>query len=247
MTAGQPLIQAALNGARPRRFHTALPCTARELAREAAAAVSAGAGLLHIHPRGPDDRETLAPAAIAEALTAVRAAVPSVPVGVSTGDWIAPGGAARRAEIAAWTVLPDYVSVNLSEADAAEVIHLAGTRGIGVEAGLSSPADVDRLAGLGEAARCLRILVEINEQDPVDALRVLDRTLERIATHRLDRPLIVHGLDAGFWPVNRVAAGRGLALRAGLEDCGLLPSGAVAAGNGALVAATRQLMQDCRR
>lgn len=238
------MIQAALNGGRPRRFHPRLPCTPTELAREAFGAVGAGAACLHIHPRAADDTESLAAPVIAQALEAVRAAVPGTPVGVSTGRWIAPGGAARHDCIRAWTVLPDYVSVNIIEEDSADVISLAVARGIGVEAGVWSPADVERFSEHPDAGRCLRILVEINEQSVSEALRVLDLTLMRIDTLGLKLPLLVHGLDKAFWPLHRAATSAGFDTRAGLEDGALLPTGAVAPDNAALIAAARTFVQD---
>lgn len=244
MAFATPMIQAALNGGRSRRFHPAVPVTPEELAREARAAVAAGAACLHVHPRGADERESLEPRVIAAALKAIRAAVPGTPVGVSTGRWIPPGGEARHAAIAGWTEKPDYVSVNLIEPDAPEVIALALKSGIAVEAGVWSPADVDRLATLPEAGACLRILVEINEQPEDDALRVLEATLARIRSRGLAAPLLVHGLDASLWPVHRVALARGLDVRTGLEDGALLPNGSVASGNGALVAAALQFGHD---
>ena len=74
------LIQACLNGSRVPGAHPALPCTPEELASAARAAVAAGARALHIHPRGPDGAQSLAP----EQIGAVRSACPGVPVGVST-------------------------------------------------------------------------------------------------------------------------------------------------------------------
>ncbi|HEY8643716.1 MAG TPA: 3-keto-5-aminohexanoate cleavage protein, partial [Candidatus Dormibacteraeota bacterium] len=45
------LVKCCLNGSRTRAEHPSLPITAEELALEAAAAVAAGAGALHMHPR----------------------------------------------------------------------------------------------------------------------------------------------------------------------------------------------------
>lgn len=53
------IVQACLNGARPDDFHPRLPITAEAIALDGAACVSAGAAELHIHPRGPDGRESL--------------------------------------------------------------------------------------------------------------------------------------------------------------------------------------------
>ena len=45
-------------------------------------------------------------------------------------------------------ILPDYVSVNLSEVDAPEVIRLMLKRDIGIEAGLATVADAERYVAL---------------------------------------------------------------------------------------------------
>src|ERR1041385_3637718 len=118
------MLQACLNGNRDKNFHAALPCTAAELTRDARSVVEAGAQELHIHPRNSVARESLHPDDIGGALSAIRANIPGIPIGVSTGTWIAPGGRARQELIRAWRVLPDYVSVNLIEDDSAEVIQL---------------------------------------------------------------------------------------------------------------------------
>lgn len=83
-------MKACLNGGRRRAEHAAVPLTAEELAQDAAAAVAAGAAALHIHARGTDGAETLDAADCGAAISAIRAACPGVPVGVSTGAWMAP-------------------------------------------------------------------------------------------------------------------------------------------------------------
>src|ERR1700716_3095524 len=114
------MLQACLNGNRDKVFHAATPLTPRELAADARAVVEAGAEQLHIHPRDAEGRESLHPDDTAAALEAIRASVPGIPVGVSTGWWIAPGGRARQGHIRAWQ---------------GEVIDLVLENGIGVEAG----------------------------------------------------------------------------------------------------------------
>lgn len=231
------IVQGALNGGRGRDWHQRVPRSPADLAADAVAAARAGAACLHVHPRDAAGAESLLPADVDAALAAIRAAAPGIPVGISTGAWIAPFGAARIAGLAALSERPDYVSVNLSEADAPAVIAAACALGIGVEAGLAAVADVDRLAGLPEARRCLRLLVEINEQDEAEALAAFAAVTRRIADLVLPAPVLAHGFEAGFWPVLRAAAARGLDLRAGLEDGRLGPDGAVVDGNADLVAA----------
>jgi uncharacterized protein (DUF849 family) len=239
-----PLLQACLNGGRARGSHPALPCTADELARDAAAVAAAGAGALHLHPRDAAGAESLADADVAAALAAIRARVPGMPVGISTGAWITPGGRARHAAIAAWRTRPDYVSVNLIEEDAPEVIALARARSIGVEAGLWSARDAERFVRLAEAPHCLRVLIEINEQSAAAgeaAARAIVALLDRAG---LTLPRLLHGRDATMWPMFRLARRLGFETRIGLEDGERLPSGARAADNAALIAAARALPPD---
>lgn len=234
------MLQACLNGGRTPAFHPRVPLGPGQLAADARAVVAAGAEELHIHPRHADGRENLDPEVTAAALDAVRAAVPGVPVGVSTGWWIAPGGRARQASIQGWRVKPDYVSVNLNEADAPEVIRLAIGMGIGVEAGLWTAADAERFVGLPEVPRCLRVLIEIQEQEISAALRVTQDILERLARAGHALPALLHGADAMMWPLYGESRRLGLDARIGLEDGATLPSGAVAADNAALIEAARR-------
>lgn len=235
------MLQACLNGGRRAEESPALPITAEALGRDAAAAVAAGAACLHIHPRGPDGEETLAPGPVAEALLAVRAAVPGVPVGVGTGAWIAPGGRARQADMSAWEVMPDYASVNLHEPDAQEVIALLTERGVGIEAGLWTLEDVPRfLAGAPDQA--LRVMLEMEDPDGAAAAAEADRMLAALAEASIDRPILAHGHDRCVWPMIRFAAARGLDTRIGLEDTTLMPDGTPAPSNAALVAAARGLL-----
>jgi uncharacterized protein (DUF849 family) len=235
------MLQACLNGNRDKGFHPALPRAADALARDAEAVAAAGADALHVHPRDAAGRESLEQGDIAAALDAIRARVPGVPIGVSTGWWIAPGGRARQAPIAAWRVLPDYVSVNLVEADAPEIIALALGKGIGVEAGLWSVRDAERFVALPDAPRCLRTLLEINEQDSEAALAVAEGIIAVLDRAGLRLPCMLHGFEATMWVLYREALRRGLDTRIGLEDGKHLPSGAVAAGNEALIRAARAL------
>ena len=235
------MLQACLNGGRRRDYHPTLPLSADELAADARAVVAEGADQIHLHVRSADGRESLHPDDVTRTLAAVREAVPGVPIGLSTGWWIPPKGRARQEHIRAWQALPDYVSINLIEEDSAEVIDLALSKGIGVEAGIWSAADAEKFVGHPGASRCLRVLIEINEQDlPVAmtscraVIDVLDRAGSRL-------PRLLHGSNATMWDFYREALARRLDARIGLEDDKHLPSGAVAEGNAALIRAARAL------
>ena len=235
------MLQACLNGGHKRDFHPALPLSADELAADAKAVIAAGAQQIHLHVRSHDSKESLHPDDVARTLSAVRAAVPSVPLGLSTGWWISPKGRARQDHIRAWHALPDYVSINLIEEDSAEVIDLALSKGIGVEAGIWSPADARKFTAHPKARHCLRVLIEINEQDlsvGMDAYRGVMAILDRAG---LRLPRLLHGLDATMWDFYGEALAQNLDARIGLEDGKHLPSGTVAEGNAALIGAARAL------
>ncbi len=231
------MLQACLNGYRSRDFSQAVPITPQEIAREAVACRAAGAKEFHIHPRDTKGVESFAAEDIAAAVRAVRASVPGAPVGVSTREGIMADAVARQRVFLSWDVLPDYVSVNLSEADAPEVIRLMLQRGIGIEAGLATVADADRFVSLPESNSCLRVLIEIEAQERAgaihaahDVVAVLDR-----AGSRLPRQL--HGYDACKWALHGEALRLGLDQRIGLEDGKLLPDGRIAKNNAELIAA----------
>ena len=72
------MIAVAPNGARKTRAdHPALPLTAEELARTAAACREAGACMIHLHVRDKDRKHSLDPSIYKAAIQAIRAAVGS--------------------------------------------------------------------------------------------------------------------------------------------------------------------------
>ena len=79
------MLKACLNGGRGREAHPAVPLTPAELAADAVRCAALGVAAVHVHPRDEAGVESLRPAVIADALTAIRAARPGLPVGVSTG------------------------------------------------------------------------------------------------------------------------------------------------------------------
>ena len=229
------LIQACLNGARKAGYHPALPLDAAALVREARACVAAGADLLHLHPRDADGAESLFADCLDTTLAALRTALPGVPLGVSTGAWIENDPERTLAAIAGWRLLPDYASVNLSEAAAPALFAVLHRRGVGIEAGLADESDAERFLSLGLAQHSLRILIEIDLQALERAEATADSVL--ILTGRLPCPRLLHGFDAVVWPMLRKAVLAGLSLRIGLEDGDRLPDGRIARDNAELVAA----------
>ena len=233
-----PVIKACLNGNREPGAHPALPLTPEQLAADGAAAVAAGAQALHIHPRGPDGRESLG--AVDEAVRAVRAAVPGVPIGVSTGAWIEPDVDARAAAVRAWRE-PDMASVNLSEEGHVDVMTALVDAGVGIEAGLWRVDDVQALAISGYAGRLVRVLVEPREHDAAAAIATAEAIHAALDDAGIPGPRVQHGFGPPTWEVIRRAQALGLGWRIGLEDTLTLPDGSTAESNAHLVTAALAL------
>jgi len=234
------LIKACLNGSRRAEDHEALPLSPTALAQDALECQQAGAGAVHIHPRGTDGDETLQPDACAAAVEAIRELCPGLPIGLTTGLWICGDSASRMRLVDRWTILPDFCSVNFSEDGTDELCKLLLDKGIAIEAGLSSVADARAFVDSDFVERCLRVLVEVEPgtNDPIRAAAVIGRVLEGSG---IRLPRLQHGHDAAAWPVLEDALVHGYDVRIGLEDTLLLPDGSRAPRNADLVASAARL------
>jgi uncharacterized protein (DUF849 family) len=236
-------LKACLNGPREPSEHPALPVSPAEIAAEAAAAVAAGADALHIHAKDSFGRDTLEPDTAAAVLDAVRAAVPSVAVGLTTGAWAAPGPAERIGLVRAWTVRPDFASVNWHEPGSSDLAETLLDTGVGVEPGLWTPAAVSAWRGWRHRARCVRVLLEVTDDHPRDeAVAAAGLLVAALGPDRDGIPVLLHGEGTSAWPVFEVAVAEGLQARIGLEDVLVLPDGSPARGNADLVTAARALI-----
>ncbi|UQI49668.1 3-keto-5-aminohexanoate cleavage protein (plasmid) [Streptomyces sp. HU2014] len=235
------MLQVCLNGSRLSEHCASLPFTPAELAEAARAAVAAGAEDIHLHPKGPDGMDTLAPDIVAATIKAVRVSVPGIPVGITTGAWAVPDAERRADMVRSWTVLPDHASVNWHEDGADLVAGALCDKGIAIEAGIYSGTDAAaRFRTSPFAERVLRVLAEIVDTDPCSAVSTADHLLQELGTD-LPAPVLLHGEDGGAWTVLHLATRLGLATRIGLEDVLHTPDGAPATDNAALVRAARAL------
>jgi uncharacterized protein (DUF849 family) len=233
------MVQAALNGPRTRAEHPAIPVTPAEQATEAHASVAAGAGAIHVHVRDEDGNESLAEAHVATTIDAIRATCPGIPVGIGTGAWIIPDLRHRLSIIRSWSTLPDFASVNLHEAGAAQVIELLLEKGVGVEAGIwNAPAAVSLIRS-GLADSCLRILLEPAEASCSARANLLQMEDALVG---VKPPRLLHGLGHCAWHLVEMAARRRYDTRIGFEDTLRLPDGSTAAGNAELVRAAREII-----
>ncbi len=234
------LIKACLNGSRRAEEHEALPLSPTALAGDALECRQAGAGAVHIHPRGMGGQETLEPDACAAAIEAIRDLDPGLPIGLTTGLWISGTSAQRLALIERWTVLPDFASVNFSEDGTDELCTLLVARGIAIEAGLGSVADARAFVDSGFVDRSLRVLVEVEPgaDDPIRTASMIGRVLEGSGIHL---PRVQHGVDAAAWILLEDALAHGYDVRIGLEDTLLMPDGSHARRNADLVGAAARI------
>lgn len=233
-------IKACLNGRRHPVDHPAVPVTPDQLATAAAEAVAAGAEAVHVHPRGWDGRESLQSADVGAAVAAVRSACPGTPVGVTTGLWVTRDVWRRRDEVMSWADLdsarrPDFASVNVSEDGWQELAVILADAGIGAEAGVWSVADAEATASFEPPAGWLRILVEVAGATSETATMRADEILDVLYAARTTAPILLHGEDAGCWPLVAHAGRLGLATRIGLEDVLTGPDGRDVPGNAELV------------
>jgi uncharacterized protein (DUF849 family) len=222
-------VKACLNGGRTRSEHPAVPQTPSELAADAIAVRRAGAFAVHVHPRNADGIQTMDAAACDAAVAAIRAAVPGLPVGLSTSEEIVRDPFARAAAVKSWRHPPDFVSVNLSELGWAGIARTARHAGIGVEAGLSTPADAEALSDSVFAHQVIRALVEVH--GGVEDARAIAQLVPSGV------PQLWHGYGHLTWELVTAGAAAGHDVRVGLEDVLTLPDGGDAMSNVELVAA----------
>jgi uncharacterized protein (DUF849 family) len=235
------IVQACLNGARAPDYHPRLPVSIEALVADGRAVIKAGAEELHVHVRGPDGGESLAPEHVDATITALRERLPGTLIGISTGAWIERDDDRRLVMIDGWRALPDYASVNLNEPGAPAVIERLCRRGVGVEAGLAFVADAERLVRLGLGRLCLRVLIEIEKQTLDEAMSIADGVLSVLALAELKKPILLHGFNDTVWPFVERAVQQGFSTRVGLEDGSALPDGSIAPSNAELVRAAVQI------
>jgi uncharacterized protein (DUF849 family) len=239
-----PVLQACLNGARRPVEHPALPVTPADLARDATAVAAAGADAVHLHVKDADGADTLNAAALADVLHAVRATVPGLPIGVTTGAWAAPDPASRIAAVRSWVERPDFASVNWHEDGAEDVAAALLDLGVGVEAGIWHSRAAEAWLRSPHRDSCLRVLVELPDRADDDATRARAERLVGLVPGAA-REVLLHGEGASCWPLIDLAARFGLATRVGLEDTLVLPDGAPAPDNATLVRTARAVVTAC--
>ena len=232
-------VKACINGARTPEEHPNLPVTPEQLAAEALAAHQAGAKAVHMHPKTAEGVDSLQADVVGAAVAAVRHAVPGLPLGVTTGFWALPDPDERLRAVEAWSVLPDFASVNWHEPGSERLARLLLSMGLGVEVGIFHVEAAASWAESDIAAHCMRVMVELGADGDV---ATADDILGEVSAAGSPVPVLLHGYGESCWPLLEHAAVRGVQARIGLEDTLLLPDGSTAPGNAALVSAAVQLL-----
>jgi len=225
-------VQAALNGDRK---HPAVPRAAGEIAKDAKAAVAAGARSVHIHAFNDNGDETLDSDACSRALRATRSACPGIPISLTTSATIVSDPAERLRIVSSWTELPDLVTANQGEEGIVELCELLLSRGVEIEAGLLSVDDARKLAAAPAHLRFRRVLIEPLDISPDKALQHAAEMEEIVAAAGITLEQVHHGYGIACWAVNQRAVDRGHGIRTGLEDVDVLPDGREAESNAQLV------------
>jgi uncharacterized protein (DUF849 family) len=189
-----------------------------------------------VHIRDRAANESVRAEDVARIVTALRSAVPSTPIGVSTHFGIVGDTEQRHALVTEWSVLPDFASVNFNEPGAASLAELLMDKGVGVEAGLFDAAATSTCIESGLAPACLRLMMEPRGGDFRDAERNVVEMESVLDAAEVDRPRLLHGFRATAWPLIEMAAQRGYDTRAGLEDTFELADGTTARDNAQIVA-----------
>jgi uncharacterized protein (DUF849 family) len=225
-----------LNGGRTREEHPAVPCSPAELAADAKAVRDAGAFAVHAHPRDGRGEQTLEARVCEEAVAAIRAAAPGLEIGLSSSESIERDPFARAAAVGSWREAPDFISVNLSELGWAGVARAALHAGIGVEAGLATPADAEEFARSSFTHQVVRALVEV-QGGAEDARTIADLIPDEVRQ-------LWHGYGRRTWEVLAAGARAGVDVRVGLEDVLVLADGRTAADNAELAVAAVELIDE---
>ena len=245
------LIVAALNGTRDRKVAKGVPYTAAELAKEAKAAVEAGAGIVHVHARR-DDGTPVFDLTFDDVLSAIRSAV-DVPISIGTQRQRQTTLGTITALFSVLSELPDLATVNLAAVapelpahreearQILEALDAAGVAPAPVVPSVEALADLAALHEDGLLARAPWMHFALGGR-PAEAEHGLAGTPQNLL--RLTEGLggsasklrwIGHGLGAASPAVCATAAAIGGWVRVGFEDTALLPDGSVARSNAELV------------
>ncbi len=230
------MLQAAVNGTRKKTEHSAVPQSPEELSETGKKIFAAGAGSMHFHVYDENGVESLSPHFVSQsAITQIKKTCPNLPIGISTGEWIAPDLDKRIKLIESWQVFPDFASVNMNELGAIEISKLLISKGIKIEAGISDLAEAEVFLNSDIMNDCVRILIEPFEEAIEDAVNTFEQIEKLLNKNKIAVPRLLHGFNSTAWEFVKIAFANGYNTRIGLEDILYLSNGNKAKDNADLI------------
>ena len=237
------MLKAAINGIRKKSDHPNIPVTDSEILNDIKSSLKAGAEAIHFHVRNKDGNESLFAEDLNRIFSLLRKELPGAKIGISSGEWILPDSQKRIEVIKSWEMLPDFVSVNFDEAAAEEISEILIEKNVGVEAGISFPDEVEKLVKSKIADKCIRILIEPQEQEISEAEKNINEIELILDKSRNSVPRLLHGFEKIVWDLIKISVDKGYSTRAGLEDTLILPNGKIANSNTELIREARKIMK----
>lgn len=247
------MLQVTPNGPWGKDVHPNMPVSLEELVRDLAKCFRAGATGVHLHVRDRSGVQTLEPVVVNATCRRVREVAgdvgAEVEIGLTTGEWIVPDLAERIAMIREWEGV-DCATVNVSENGFQDVMEAMLEVGVGIDVGLWAPVEMDHLLASGLLPHAQRVSIELDPGEPYflqgDPGQLAQQMNDLLDSAGSTCPRLTHGMNDWTWPLVHDAFRRGHDTRVGFEDSLLLPDGARADDNAALVEAALVLQQRVR-
>jgi len=232
------LIKIALNGVRTKAESKHIPHSLEEIINSVKEIVDLPAGrqgfgftVFHIHVYDSYGKESLKNEDLSSMLKNVRKLSPKIKIGISTGDWIVPDFNERLQLIKEWNVIPDFASVNIVEENSLIIAEELIRKGVSIEAGIIDPETAEKFVNNKIKDKCLRILIEPQEENLNEALVTVKRIESVLDKSNISLPRLLHGFDNTAWGLIKEAMKKDYETRIGLEDTIFLPSGEKAKSN----------------
>jgi uncharacterized protein (DUF849 family) len=225
------LLKVALNGARLKTENEYLPHSIEEIEKEVNLLYKNGYNVFHIHCYDKNGNESLKPEDVTNLVSTVKNISPDIKIGISSGDWIEPDFEKRMSYIKNWSVVPDFISVNMIEDNAIEISNLLISKGIMVEAGLNEKKAAEIFIESRLNAGCCRILIEPEEENLKSAIDTINEIETILNFNQIKLPRLLHGFNSVCWDILEEAKKREYDSRIGMEDTIYLRNGRKAKSN----------------
>jgi uncharacterized protein (DUF849 family) len=219
------MIQIALNGARPKSENKFLPHSLDEIVKEVSSVYGMGFDVFHIHCYDKNGQESLDPGDVKNLVQSIKKISPGIQIGISSGDWIEPDYEKRIHLIKNWTILPDFISVNMIEEHSSEISRLLISKGIYVEVGLNETKAAELFVENKIIHGCIRILIEPEDTELPLAIKTVNEIEGVLEYGKIGIKKLLHGYNTTAWDLFHESLKRGYDCRIGMEDTIYLTDG----------------------